>query len=67
MQPVVFVVVPLLAALLVLELERYLRAGLWGGSARLPHRGTLVLVAAVLLFGVWVARFFGAFGGPVPA
>jgi len=26
----------------------------------------LALTAFVLLFGVWVARFYGAFGGPVP-
>lgn len=27
---------------------------------------TLALIAFALLLGVWAARFFGAFGGPVP-
>jgi hypothetical protein len=43
------------------------------GDARGMGKGRLgallkhaLLVAAAVEFGVWIARFFGAFGGPVP-
>ncbi|MFO0678838.1 MAG: DUF2752 domain-containing protein [Polyangiaceae bacterium] len=66
MHPLVFVLVPALAAMLALESRAYVRTGRWGQvtKERWATRGMGALV--VLLLGVWIARFFGAFGGPAP-
>lgn len=43
-----------------------------GGMDKIPSQRTSVIVSTlaivifISLFGVWLARFFGAFGGPVP-
>ncbi|MFO0757843.1 MAG: DUF2752 domain-containing protein [Byssovorax sp.] len=46
----------------------YVRTGRWQASetaqGRWLTRGALALTVAMMV--VWVARFFGAFGGPVP-
>jgi hypothetical protein len=46
----------------------YLTTGRWGWlDARIGPRGNLALWAlVVLVFGVWMARFAGLLGGPVP-
>jgi hypothetical protein len=45
----------------------YIRGSGYAPSRRKDKLITaLALTAFVLLFGVWVARFYGAFGGPVP-
>jgi hypothetical protein len=67
MHPLVGVVVPLLAMYLAVEVGGYVRTGLWGASARIPLGRFLFYGTLALLVGVWAARFFGAFGGPVPA
>ena len=64
--PLVWIVVPFVCAWLAIEVVGYVRNGAWGASARVPH-GTKALVAfATLMFAVWIARFAGALGGPVP-
>src|SRR5688572_23240934 len=62
MHPLVFVVVPLVAAFLALEMVGYLRSGSWGASARPRYGRALVVGVAALMFVVWIARFCGAFG-----
>jgi hypothetical protein len=46
----------------------YIRHGDWGYVDRQMGRGITAVagVMALLAIGVWLARFFGAFGGPVP-
>jgi hypothetical protein len=61
------IVVPLIGAGLAYNVVRYLRTGSWWAAESLRTRWVTVIAGAlfVALFGVWVARFFGAFGGPV--
>jgi hypothetical protein len=65
MHPLWFVVLPALAALGVAECVAFFRIRRWGSvlEGRFARRVGAVILA--LLLGVWVARFFGAFGGPV--
>jgi hypothetical protein len=68
LHPLVWVAVPVTALLLGLEIAGHLRTGRWGASRRM--RGSrllsvLMVGTAALLFVLWIARFFGAFGGPV--
>jgi hypothetical protein len=62
--PLVFLVVPVFGAYLgatafgIQSLVQSERAQRWGAAAGVG--------VAVLLFAVWLARFAGAFGGPVP-
>ncbi len=65
--PLVFVAAPAFIALL--GYGAYTALG--GKSVRLGERGNRALtwgagVLAALLFGLWLARFAGYFGGPVP-
>ena len=69
MHPLWFVVVPAAAALFAIELAVYARTGRFGGSAsftrtRAVRAALLAIVGAVVI--VWIARFFGLFGGPAP-
>ena len=68
LHPLVFIASPLVAAMLVYNSISYLRTGLWSASegvqGRWVTRGALVLFVA--FNAVWIARFCGAFGGPVP-
>jgi hypothetical protein len=64
--PLVWIVVPFVAAWLAIELVGFVRTGAWGASARIPHATRALVVVATLIFAVWIARFFGAFGGPAP-
>jgi hypothetical protein len=66
MHPLWMVVLPALAVLAVAEGVGFARHRRWGvaiESAWTRRVGTVLLIALVV---VWVARFFGAFGGPVP-
>jgi hypothetical protein len=60
-------IVPLVAAAFAYNAVSYVREGRWsateGARGRWITAGSLVLGA--LLLGVWIARFLGAFGGPV--
>lgn len=64
--PLWFVVLPALGAFVAIEVGSYVvRGRAFGLDKRRSVRvvfGTII----VLLVVVWVARFFGAFGGPVP-
>jgi hypothetical protein len=65
MHPLVWIVVPLVAALLAVEAIGYARTGAWGASARIRGSTAALVAVAVLIFAVWIARFCGALGGPV--
>jgi hypothetical protein len=65
MHPLVWLAVPVVAAFLLVEVIGYVRTGDWGASGRVRGSEAVMLVTASLLFALWVARFFGAFGGPV--
>ncbi len=66
--PLVFVALPAALAFMGANAVAYVVSGRWGYVDRMQGRaltwGALALIA--LMGGVWVARFFGAFGGPVP-
>jgi hypothetical protein len=68
LHPLVFVVTPVIAVAFTYNALAYVRHGEWFASERLKGRWVtgawLVLGAAMIL--LWIARFFGAFGGPVP-
>ena len=66
MHPLVWLVGPLLAAYLVVEVGGYLRTGLWGTAGRVPYARAVLYGTVALLVIVWLARFLGAFGGPAP-
>ena len=63
--PLVFLVVPYVALLATWETYRWVRYGELGSFMK--HRAARIvgMTLAVLLFLVWIARFFGAFGGKV--
>jgi hypothetical protein len=64
--PLAIVLVPLTAVLLATETARYVRTGNAPRSTRLPRWADALAAALVaMLIVVWVARFFGYFGGPV--
>jgi hypothetical protein len=63
--PLSIVVVPLAGVFAVEHAARYIGTGrVFAPPAR--WRDVLLAGAAALLIGVWISRFFGAFGGPVP-
>jgi hypothetical protein len=65
MHPLWFVVLPYVAAVGALQLRHQLQFGqLMPRSPRWV--GIVGGTVLALLIGVWIARFFGAFGGPVP-
>jgi Protein of unknown function (DUF2752) len=68
LQPLAPLVSPLVVGFFVYEAVVYVRWGrvraLQGAAATRLTAAALVLWA--LLVAVWIARFFGAFGGPVP-
>ena len=67
MHPLWFVVVPALGAVLGGEMVAYARAGRWGEVIeRRWVKWTLGAIASALLV-IWIARFAGAFGGPIRA
>ena len=66
LHPLVWLAVPVVALLLSVETIGYVRTEKWGSSTRMRGSNILMLGTAAALFALWVARFFGAFGGPVP-
>lgn len=75
--PLVFLLAPVYLGLLAAVVIGYVRGTpVWAtvGAAPGQRRGLLfsrtvtwlVWVLVVLMFGVWILRFFGWFGGPVP-
>ncbi len=64
--PLSFALVPLVGAVVAVHVARYVSTGTLSGAAPLPRAIEIVSAAlVVLLIGVWVARLFGFFGGPV--
>jgi len=70
--PLVFLLAPLFGALAGSAAWNYVRGPLAAQSPRQrslwTHRATTITssLLVALVFAVWVARFFGAFGGPAP-
>ena len=68
MHPLVFVVTPVIAVAFSYNAYCYVRRGQWFASEGL--RGRFVnaawIILGVAMVALWIARFFGAFGGPVP-
>lgn len=68
LHPLVFLVTPVYAFVITSLSWSYVR----GGMHRLPSKRASVIASVgafvflILVMGVWVSRFFGAFGGPVP-
>ena len=65
LHPLVWLAVPVAAAFLGVELVGYARTGAFGASRRVRGSSVVMVGTAALLFALWIARFFGAFGGPV--
>lgn len=66
--PLVVPIVPIVGLAVLHGIYNYVRHGRWYSFASAQTRTITVgsIVLGVALIGVWVARFFGAFGGPVP-
>ncbi len=65
MHPLWFVVLPYLAVVGAMQFRHQLKYGqLMPRAPRWVGLAGAALI--VLLVGVWISRFFGAFGGPVP-
>ncbi len=66
MHPLWFVVLPLVAVVILTDSIAYAR-GAWRKSVLESARTGPVAVGVVaLMIAVWIARFFGMFGGPAP-
>jgi Protein of unknown function (DUF2752) len=65
--PLAPLVSPIVIAALASNALRYVRRGVWGGveGLRAPVVALAAWVVAAALVAVWIARFFGLFGGPV--
>ncbi len=66
LHPLWMVIVPLVAAWMLAEIVSYLRTGAFFPLERFPPVLRVAQVLLALLVVVWIARFFGAFGGPCP-
>ena len=67
--PLVFVIAPFYLAVVVGAAVSYVRGPRLGGSPRWVLGRPISIAAGIAvaaLFAVWIARFAGAFGGPVP-
>jgi len=65
LHPLWFVVLPYVGVVALAESRAYVRDGAWGavlGTPRVKNLGAAILVALLV---VWIARWMGAFGGPV--
>lgn len=67
LHPLVIPIVPIVGLVVLQGTYNYVRHGRWYTFAFVQSRtitiGTIIL--GVALIAVWIARFFGAFGGPV--
>jgi hypothetical protein len=66
--PLALVVIPFVVVLAAFELGAFVvtgRFGFWSGKTKTKSAVRIAGIAmCAALFAVWVARFFGAFGGP---
>jgi hypothetical protein len=65
MHPLVFLVVPYLVTLIAFDGWHWVRAGKTGSFLGLRAARVIGFTICALLFATWIARFFGALGGPV--
>lgn len=68
LHPLVFIVTPIVAVAFAYNALAYVQRGQWFASESLRNRWLTRawLVLGALMLTLWIARFFGAFGGPVP-
>jgi hypothetical protein len=68
LHPLALVLVPGVGLFFAVNVWGYVKDGSWGkADAQMsPWVTVSALVVFVAMMGVWIARFFGAFGGPVP-
>jgi len=68
LHPLSPIVAPLLGGGVAWACVVYVRHGRWPGATGAASRWIAITGIALwaLLFAVWLARFHGAFGGPVP-
>jgi hypothetical protein len=64
--PLWWLVLPSVGVLGAIELFGYVRTGELGLVSKRRGFKTFARVAVALVVAVWIARFFGAFGGPAP-
>ncbi len=66
--PLGLIMGPVVAVALVRNYFGYVKTGLWGAGENAKGRfaNVALIVLGLAFFGVWIARFFGAFGGPEP-
>jgi hypothetical protein len=66
--PLAIIMVPLIGTYAAASAFSYVRYGASNVDKYLTGKlcNTVILLLMVALVGVWIARFFGAFGGPVP-
>lgn len=66
--PLVFLVTPLITVMFTYNAIQYVRRGQWFASEKLkgPWVDAGWILLGVTMIALWIARFFGAFGGPVP-
>lgn len=66
--PLVFVVTPVVAIMFSFNAVQYVRRGEWFASEKVSGRAinTALILLGVAMVSLWIARFLGAFGGPVP-
>jgi len=66
--PLALIMAPLLAWFLVRNAYGYVARGKWGevDEKRGKLLDVLLIIVAFAMIAVWLARFFGAFGGPEP-
>jgi hypothetical protein len=64
--PLWFIVLPAVALFAGIESGAYALRGRTLGLDRMRSVRVAALAIVILLVGVWIARFFGAFGGPSP-
>jgi hypothetical protein len=66
--PLAIVMVPLVGWFLARNGWGYVVRGQWGEADAKTSRAidAALIALGLLMMGVWIARFFGAFGGPEP-
>jgi Protein of unknown function (DUF2752) len=66
MHPLWFVVLPLVTFVIVTDATAYVRGGRWRSLLESEKTAPVAIGLVALMIAVWVARFFGMFGGPAP-
>ena len=67
LHPLVWIVMPLAALAMTIECVSYVRTGEFARLSRIRTARAVAATTFALLVIVWIARFFGALGGPAPA